>query len=1153
MKRCAVGLSLLVALLSAPARADEPKWVLLDDFEGQARLWSAESGLAAGVRLSAARAHQGRRSLAITLGKQRPDMIRATWQADVSDLRFKPTSRLRFWFHGSRLAQQPHGGLILVESGGRQGGGDAHWLLDIPGAIYREERWQLVELGPFSAATQPDWSVDANGQLDCGRISRLLFVAQQEATPDLTQPFTGYLDDLEATDVSEVKPVVKPATNQSTPAQIRPQLRGFVDRERAHPAQVTFADLSDWQVHLYGGMEATLERSAEEPLFERYSAKLTYRSPDGGGWLACRPKTPIPLPGSFNAVQTWVFGNNWDWVPDPATPQVDLAVTLRDATGQEHRLAVGRVNFKFWGLFHKLILADPGRDLGHLAWGGAADGVIHPPAVFTGLEVRGAGNQQPRVLYFDSVAAYLEGPQIPKFQPVPARLPFPTTPDTILPDAGPGTVALAQDGEQWRWTCRAGDETVEYLYRPVTGTLADLVVRQGEVGFKPADGAGLTWTTGGESYEPADQRVVRRLLTCRRDGDAVRTRWRLSVGDRSIDYYLTLRAKGRSLVHEWRCAVPESTGLSLGRATGLTDGRLFMVPYFTVAGAGGAGILYDRGLYASHLLDWYVTDASHFYGGAVRVSEHEIGYNGGCGYTPLTNGQRNPLHERGVLTVSRRFEAVLPTIPNPPSPLTPVLREYMYTHLGGTAPNRFDVWLEQFRRYRRYGIDKLIVTQHEDSWTQGADVGQGPEEYTMTASGPPDAGGDATMLRYYRGLRELGYYVGPYNNYTDYSPLGKSFVEENVTRLPDGEWQRVWPPCFNIRPLKAAEMQAHWAPAQHAKFGVNAQYCDVHTCIPPWADVDYQAGTPGAGKLRTTFEAYGRLLMNNRAAYGGPSFSEGTHHVFYAGLVDGSYAQMGLPNPHQQPLLVDFDLRQLHTQGADLSMLPGAYWTGDEYDGMAATIAYGHAGFFPVAGLAQSCRYYYLMGALQREYVQVPVTDIGYWDGARYLGVSEALPRDVPRRGQLKVTYRTGLTVWVNRHQAPWDVSAEQPGLPLTQHGWLAARGREFRTWSTRLDGRRVSYARCPAYTFADAGGQWHDFGDLATDGEVCLRRDAPGGPRLIAIAAATKVALAADAQVTRVLASDEAGQPLGEVEVSRDGGRLVFATLKGAVNYDLR
>ncbi|MBI2297365.1 MAG: hypothetical protein HYU66_00185 [Armatimonadetes bacterium] len=946
--------------------------------------------------------------------------------------------------------------------------------------------------------------------------------------------------------------------------------------------------------------------------------------------------------------------------------------------------------------------------------------------------MRNCGNQQPRVIYLDSVAAYEEGPQIPQFQPVPARLPFPTTPETILPpvrdsgvvawvngvaitraelhaelersqgravletlilrrlsleraravgvlptadevplevlqqqvpplynvllrlkenqlcqqpvvvkdffvivkllkrfpaersdyrnertrkevrarylqsnaipeeqvlkelhvgaevmvlddryraaiesefpasaahrpvpvaaahtavepDSPVNEVALAQIGNRWHWTCRAGGETIEYDYVPRTGTLSDLTVRQGEVSFKPADGAGLTWETGGESYGPADPRVTRRLLSARFDRDAVRTCWRLSVGGASVEYFLTLRAKGKSLIHEWRCTAPQMTGLSLGRAAGLTDGRLFMVPYYTVAGQGGAGILYDRGVYASHLLDWYVTDASHFYGGAARVSEHEVSYNGGCGYARLTDGTRNPLHERGFLTVSRRFEDVLPTIPNPPSPLTSVLRDYMYTHLGGTAPNRFDVWLEQFKRYRRYGIDKLIVTQHEDSWTQGADVGQGPEEYTMTVDGPPDAGGDSTLLRYYAGLRELGYYVGPYNNYTDYSPLGKSWAEENVTRLPDGEWQRVWPPCFNIRPLKAAEMQAHYAPAQHAKFGVNAQYCDVHTCIPPWADVDYQAGTPGAGKLRTTFESYGRLLMNNRPAYGGPSFSEGTHHVFYAGLVDGSYAQMGLPDPPSQPLLVDFDLRRLHPQGADLSMLPGAYWNDDEYDCMSATIAYGHAGFFPASGIPQACRYYYLVGALQREYVQVPVRDIGYWDGAQFVGISDALPRDVNRRGQLRVVYQSGLTVWVNRNAAPWDLAAEVPGLQLTQHGWLATHGDGFLTWSTRLGGRRLNYARCAAYTFAEAGGEWHDFGDLATDGEVCLRRDAEGGPRLIAIAGMTRAAVPAGAGVTRVLASDESGKPLGEVKYARDGGRIVFEAVAGAVNYDLR
>ena len=49
----------------------------------------------------------------------------------------------------------------------------------------------------------------------------------------------------------------------------------------------------------------------------------------------------------------------------------------------------------------------------------------------------------------------------------------------------------------------------------------------------------------------------------------------------------------------------------------------------------------------------------------------------------------------------------------------------------------------------------------------------GPEELMMTYRGPPDVGGDAKMLELLRGGEGTRLLCGPYNNYTDYSPLGK--------------------------------------------------------------------------------------------------------------------------------------------------------------------------------------------------------------------------------------------------------------------------------------------------------------------------------------------------------------------------------------------
>ena len=44
--------------------------------------------------------------------------------------------------------------------------------------------------------------------------------------------------------------------------------------------------------------------------------------------------------------------------------------------------------------------------------------------------------------------------------------------------------------------------------------------------------------------------------------------------------------------------------------------------------------------------------------------------------------------------------------------------------------------------------------------------------------------------------------------------------------------------------------------------------------------------------FRTAWACYAQVLWNECRAYGGPIFSEGRSHWFYAGLVSGNYAQI---------------------------------------------------------------------------------------------------------------------------------------------------------------------------------------------------------------------------------------------------------------------
>ncbi|HQK94333.1 MAG TPA: hypothetical protein PLD23_12550 [Armatimonadota bacterium] len=1152
---CLVALAACACMVCA-TEAPAQEWTCIDGFEGGARVWTDSAGPGPRVRVTDRAAHGGLRSLALgaTLANAGRS-IRVSCETDIGDLQWSLESRVRFWLRGDERAQMPHGGWIFVEAHGGPGGADSHWMLDIPGDTYRDPSWHAIELGPVSTAHNPDWAPDADGRPEPRAFHRIILVAQQEAPPELNVPFTFVIDDVEATHVKPWDVRHVPARMEDRPDHVTPIGRGFTGRRREHPATVTFEDASGWLAGAIGPGSVELVISSEEPCYEdlKHQAKVTYSSPGGPGVFELVPPRPIPIRGEANAACAWVYGNNWSWMPDPGTPPVTVWVRVIDATGQRHRINMGVVNYRFYGMLHKRLRDHPRGDPGHRFAGGASDGRIHAPASVEAIEIHGGTNPEPRTIYIESVSLFRDDMPLPAFRPeLVENLPFPTTPDTILPPvAKPTRVSLERQGEAYVFTLE-GDERIVGRYTPRTGTLTDLSVQVGDrEPYIPCAGAGPAFDLGGDERDPEDRFLTRQLVAVSPRPGAVTTRWRVGIGGEWADYSLTLRAKGKSFIVDWSSEGTQATALRLGHASGLKSPRLVRIPYMAIYGEGPA-VLLDDGVFTLTLLDWYQTGCSALYPSMGLGTAGEATMNGGSLYGTRTDGKRNPLRERQFISVSTTLDEVLPTIPNPPSDQAEVLRSRLYTHLGGTAPSRFDDWLAMWRQYHRRGIRNLLVTHHEDAWTNGADVGQGPQEYTMCIEAAPEVGDD-TMRAYCRAMRAMGYYVGLYENFTDYNPLGKSWDERNAGRNAQGELVRVWPPTYAIRPLKALEMARDYPRRVHAKFGCNTAYRDCHTAYTPWGQVDYQAGAPGAGLLSANFRAWGALLMDGSDAYGGPVFSEGLHHWFSAGLVDGSYGQINMPSASEYPLLLDFDLRRLHVLGADISMTPGWNWGRGVYHCLAATIAYGHMGFQPFGDTALAGRYYYLMQQLQSRYVMIPATQVLYHHAGRMVPISEALKQGDPLQSQVRVTYANGLEVYANCNPTSrWPVEVGGQRRDLSPDSWAAVLGDEFEEYCTEVDGVRIGYVRSPAYLFADGGGTWHDFAALATDGAVAVLADAGCGREVVPFTAASRIIVATDGPV-RVEALDESGRLMGVVPSAMVDGRVAFVPVDGAVSYRLR
>ena len=217
----------------------------------------------------------------------------------------------------------------------------------------------------------------------------------------------------------------------------------------------------------------------------------------------------------------------------------------------------------------------------------------------------------------------------------------------------------------------------------------------------------------------------------------------------------------------------------------------------------------SAGVFVFALLDHYRSHASTLYAVNEILSEKEVIFNGGCRYNPRTDGRRNMLKERIVLTASPDFHEVLPNIPHPPSPMGDITRSRVWKENWGmpsdsTAHDRF-YW--GLRLLRDYGISQFIVRHHEETWRDGG------ESFTLRLKAAPKKGGDQSLIDYVRRVKELGFICGLYTNYIDFAPVNANWSEDRVARLPDGSFVKAWPRCYTLKPALAPLFEAQYAPA----------------------------------------------------------------------------------------------------------------------------------------------------------------------------------------------------------------------------------------------------------------------------------------------------------------------------------------------------
>ena len=926
-----------------------------------------------------------------------------------------------------------------------------------------------------------------------------------------------------------------------------------------------FENLDGWAIERVDA-EASLSRSREQQLWGQYVGRLAYRGTGAKAAVTLKPPRPIPVAEAFDCINLWVYGNNWAWEPDRTTPPVEIAVLLRGGKGQELSVSLGQVRWKQWWLMHRRLSPEQIAALG--------EGVV-----LEGIRIAGGRNEEDRVLYLDNLTIYRESLPPLKFAPRPTRgiepfhgqscgtntgpgrLPFPTREETILPDnlTPDFKTSLETVGDAFEFHYRGADGHLVYRYQPNSGTLSDVTARWDGRGatFQPLSGGGIRMAgKGGTGQTP--EKIDR--TACRRQENTVVSTWRCSLAGQACEVVYTLRLWQKSLVIDVRCLGGEIVEFSVGKAVGLPQPRLVTLPYLTgdqhrpaVLAAGPP----EQPLFAMALLDYYRSNASSLFA-VNQVAADGVAFNGGARYLPRTDRRRNDCFERLFLTVSPRFEEVLPNVPNPRSPWMQVAGERLWrAHSASNRQNDYELW----KKFARYGMTKVVITDHETGWRDGG------ESFTFRTRAAPGKGGDEGQADYARKIRALGFRYGIYNNYTDYAPVNEHWNEDCVTRLSDGDWRRAWARCYNPKPARAVEFEARLAPMIQEKFHLDTAYCDVHTAVRPWDYVDYDVRVPGAGTFAATLYAYGEIMLHQKRIWDGPVYSEGNNHWYYCGLTDGNYGQDQAARLDENPWLVDFDLRKLHPLCCNfgmgnLEMFYGSHKglgktpaeRGARLDRfLAATLAFGHTGFLVTeGGLPNTVRSYFTVQQIHARYAQETVASIRYADAEGHLlDTSAAVATGVFQRSQIVTEYANGLKVTVNGHpRETWKT----PDAELPPNGWFAKDGKgELTAFSALVDGRRVDYVDSPAYLYADGRGQQSRFAKAACDGPMIAHKRSDGTLDVVPVDGCRTFAVSLGGRTGTAMALAEDGKELGPAETRLARGLLHIMAVPRAFSYHVK
>ncbi len=829
----------------------------------------------------------------------------------------------------------------------------------------------------------------------------------------------------------------------------------FTDANRVtpdYPPLIDFETDVAWRVEASGGAIATFERAQDEQLFGDWTSRLVYRAEVGvpNPVVSVKATRGYSLPEEFDTFTCWIRGTKFGRGAN-RDPQTPVpSIALNFALADGKQISLPFTKVDWMGWYLVNKRFTPD-EIKRLKG-----------ASFIGFTLTGGKQTTNRTLHFDNFAVFKE---------------------TLKP------LSLKQRAKRNLYPLENADQGLN------TGT--------GTLDFPTRD---ETILPDGAKDQPKAGEPIAKF-----NGGALAEseKGALRISEKRI---------GRTLVVDVTADAGKVTCITAGTATeGEVVGSI-AVPFLHL-GSGERRIRVDmikvpgstNVWFRLAQFDWYRSNASVLDGmtnGVKGAAPSMI-----ARYIPKTDGSYNPVSERIFITLSPRFEDVLPTIPNPKSQWKHVTgRKVWRSHASFDREMDKKLWQAVYD----HGMREIVVTDHETMWRTGG------ESFTLRTKADPAKGGDEGERDYSHFLRHtLGFSYGPYNNYMEFAPVNEFWSRDLVLRKNNLDFGDAWMRCYALKPAASAELCEKIAPIIQKKFDFNTAYCDVHTAIAPWARVDYDVRVPGAGTFAGTFYAYGEVLQIQKKTWNGPVWSEGSVQYLYAGLSDGNYGQDWGYRCETRPWLVDFDLLKIHPLEVDFGMgslsmfapgrtelektyyLPNAPTPAaltnliDRF--IACTMAFGHSGYLiadylfdpPKAfgaaygkpgakltlsdnGLTIAMKSYFMIQQIAARYTQSDVAQIRYIDGnGNQLTTSDAIVKDVVKRNQVLIRYKDGTVVLANgntEERLRTKVDGVEYDLPPRGYNaWTA--NRDVVVVSDEVNGHRSDYCESPEYIYIDGRG----------------------------------------------------------------------------------